>query len=99
MKLSQETAAKMAYGQNQEWQQLARGRRDINQIERQLRQPNQPCISRGVGGRKEEPQPRFEESREGRTFPIKEDSKKKGKASFGWNYNSYRSYYENKGLG
>ena len=30
----QETAAKLAYEQNQEWQQLARGRRDINQLAR-----------------------------------------------------------------
>ena len=53
-KTDQETGAKLIYEQNQEWQLLARGRRDINQIAAQLRQPNQLKLSRVIGDQKKE---------------------------------------------
>ena len=53
-KTDQETGAKLIYEQNQEWQLLARGRRDINQIAAQLRQPNQLLLSRVIDDQKRE---------------------------------------------
>ena len=48
---NQETALKLAHGQKQEWQQLAGGRRDVNQIEMMSSQPNQLFLSRAASSR------------------------------------------------
>ena len=54
LKTNQEAAAKLIREQNQECQQLARGRRDINQIAAQLKQANQLILPRVIEDQKEE---------------------------------------------
>ena len=78
LKTNQETAAKLIYEQNQEWEQLARGRRDINQNAKQLRQPNQLILSRAIEDQKKE----FLNRAEKGEFPGRKDSHFAGKKDF-----------------
>ena len=42
---NQDTAPKLVGGHNREWEQLARGRHDVEQIESQLRRPKRVLVS------------------------------------------------------
>ena len=91
---NQETAAKLTHEQNQEWQQLARGRRDINRIAAQLRQLNQLTLSRAIEDQKKELLGRAEKGKKDTRFPGKKDNQKKGRSSYGWEYGGNKNYYK-----
>ena len=78
LKTNQETAARLIYEQNQEWQQLARDRHDIKQIAEQLKQPNQLIISRVIEDQKKDFANRAEKGR----FPVKKDFQPNGRKDF-----------------
>ena len=98
MKTDQEAAAKLAYEQNQEWQLLGRGRRDINQIAMHLKQPNHLILSRAAAFQGKEYQSRSEKGIKERTSLIKADNQEEGKTSFSWMYNSDRNCFEGEDL-
>ena len=62
----------------------------------QLKQPNQPFISRAFEGQMAEFQSRSEDGRRGRTSLMEEANQKRGKTSFSWKYNGNRSYYKGR---
>ena len=78
LKTNQETAARLIYEQNQEWQQLARDRHDVNQIAEQLKQPNQRILPRVIGNQKKD----FLNRAEKGEFPAKKDFQPNGKKDF-----------------
>ena len=94
LKTNQETAAKLIYEQNQEWQQLARGRRDINQIAVQLRQPNQLILPRAIEDQKKEFPNRAEKGTKDFKFSGKKDFQKKGGGPQGWTQGGSAAYYK-----
>lgn len=78
LKTNQETAARLITEQNQEWQQLARDRHDINQIAEQLKQPNQLILSRVLEDQKKD----FLNRAEKGGFPAKKDFQPNGRQDF-----------------
>ena len=95
-KTNQETAAKLIYEQNQEWRQLARGRRDINQIAVQLRQPNQLILPQVIGDPKKEFLNRAEKGEvSGKKDPHsagKKGPQKEGRGPKSWKQGGNASY-------
>ena len=98
LKTNQETAARLITEQNQEWQQLARDRHDINQIAEQLKQPNQLILSRVIEDQKKDFLNRAEKGK----FPAKKDFQpngrkdfqKKGRAPQNWKQGGAAPYYK-----
>ena len=98
LKTNQETAARLITEQNQEWQQLARDRHDINQIAEQLKQPNQLILSRVIEDQKKDFLNRAEKGK----APAKKDFQqngrrdfqKKGRAPQNWKQGGATSYYK-----
>ena len=100
MKTNQETAARLIHEQNQEWQQLARGRHDIKQISEQLKQPNQRILLRVMEDQKKDFTSRAEKAK----LPAKKDVQmtgrkdfqKKGRPQYNWKQGSSSSvpYYK-----
>ena len=99
LKKNQEIAAKLLYEQNREWQQLARGRRDINQIGVQLRQPNQLILSRVIGDQMKEFLNRAEKGKSSAErdfhFAGKQVSQTKGRGPQSWKQGGRAPYYKN----
>ena len=59
LRASQEVAAKLVEEQNREWRQLARGRRDVEQIESHQGRPHHLLFSRVMEGQQKGPKARM----------------------------------------
>ena len=98
LKTNQETAARLITEQNQEWQQLARDRHDINQIAEQLKQPNQLILSRVIEDQKKDFLNRAEKGKPPakKDFQLngRKDFQKKGKAPQNWKQGGAAPYYK-----